>query len=293
MASGLVSVVIPVYNSEKFLEECLDSIFAQTYQNIEIIAVDDGSTDSSLDILNGYSDKVNVFSQKNNGLASALNLGISKMKGSWFKWFSPDDLMYPQAMEILIKEAKRHPNTVIYSNWNIIDENGIILREFHESDYNNLSNFDYNVRLLDGQQINVNTTLIPSSLLEKCKLRELDEPVAIDYDFFLHSALLNNIKFHLISKPLVKYRIHSDQMSHKNISKTLDYISEIKDEILAQLDESLQKKYTRELERYKKTKPIKRKTMKFGMKLLSSSPSWASDRILTFYLNKIRRGRSN
>ena len=293
MTSDLVSVVIPVYNSEKFLEECLDSIFAQTYQNIEIIAVDDGSTDSSLDILNGYSDKVNVFSQKNNGLASALNLGISKMKGSWFKWFSPDDLMYPQAMEILIKEAKRHPNTVIYSNWNIIDENGIILREFHESDYNNLSNFDYNVRLLDGQQINVNTTLILSSLLEKCKLRELDEPVAIDYDFFLHSALLNNIKFHLISKPLVKYRIHSDQMSHKNISKTLDYISEIKDEILAQLDESLQKKYTRELERYKKTKPIKRKTMKFGMKLLSSSPSWASDRILTFYLNKIRRGRSN
>ena len=293
MTSDLVSVVIPVYNSEKFLEECLDSIFAQTYQNIEIIAVDDGSTDSSLDILNRYSDKVNVFSQKNNGLASTLNFGIDKMNGNWLRWFSPDDLMYPQAMEILIKEAKRHPNTVIYSNWNIIDENGIILREFHESDYNNLSNFDYNVRLLDGQQINVNTTLILSSLLEKCKLRELDEPVAIDYDFFLHSALLNNIKFHLISKPLVKYRIHSDQMSHKNISKTLDYISEIKDEILAQLDESLQKKYTRELERYKKTKPIKRKTMKFGMKLLSSSPSWASDRILTFYLNKIRRGRSN
>ena len=77
------------------------------------------------------------------------------------------------------------------------------------------------------------------------------------------------------------------------VTSTLDYISEIKDEILAQLDESLQKKYTRELERYKKTKPIKRKTMKFGMKLLSSSPSWASDRILTFYLNKIRRGRSN
>ena len=293
MTSDLISVVIPVYNSEKFLEECLDSILAQTYQNIEIIAVDDGSTDSSLDILNGYSDKVNVFSQKNNGLASTLNFGIGKMNGNWFRWFSPDDLMHPQAMEILIKEAKRHPNTVIYSNWNIIDENGIILREFHESDYNNLSNFDYNVRLLDGQQINVNTTLIPSSLLEKCKLRELDDPVAIDYDFFLCSALLHSTKFHLISNPLVKYRIHSDQMSHKNISKTLDYISEIKDEILTHLDKSLQKKYTRELEQYKKTKPIKRKTMEFGMKLLSSSPSWASDRILTFYLNKIRRGRSN
>ena len=77
MASGLVSVVIPVYNSEKFLEECLDSILAQTYQNIEIIAVDDGSEDSSLNILKKYSDKIHIFSQKNQGLATALNLGTS------------------------------------------------------------------------------------------------------------------------------------------------------------------------------------------------------------------------
>jgi len=77
MTSDLVSVVIPVYNSEKFLEECLDSIFTQTYQNIEIIAVDDGSTDSSPDILERYSDKIYIISQKNQGLASALNLGIS------------------------------------------------------------------------------------------------------------------------------------------------------------------------------------------------------------------------
>ena len=291
MASDLVSIVIPVYNSEKFLEECLDSILDQTYQNIEIIAVDDGSTDSSLDILNRYSDKVNIFSQKNNGLASTLNFGIDKMNGNWLRWFSPDDLMYPQAMEILVKESKRYPNTVIYSNWDIIDENGIMLREFNESDYNNLSNFDYNVRLLDGQQINVNTTLIPSSLLEKCKLRELDDPVAIDYDFFLHSALLYDIKFHLISKSLIKYRIHSDQLSHKNISKTLDYISDIKNEILGQLDDSLSAKYTKELELYQKTKPIKRKTMELGMKLLSLTPSYITDRILVLYLNKLRHNR--
>ena len=161
MTSDLVSVVIPVYNSEKFLEECLDSILAQTYQNIEIIAVDDGSTDSSLDILNRYSDKVNVFSQKNNGLASALNLGISKMKGSWFKWFSPDDVMFPNTLEQLVDAAKHLPdNVIIYSNWQIINENGGILRDFSESNYNELSQFDFNVCLLDGQQINVNTTLV-------------------------------------------------------------------------------------------------------------------------------------
>jgi hypothetical protein len=292
MTSDLVSVVIPVYNSERYLEECLNSVISQTYQNIEIIAVDDGSTDLSPDILKRYSDRVSVFSQKNNGLASALNLGINKMKGHWFKWFSPDDVMYPYTIETLVDEAKKYSdNAIIYSNWNIIDDTGNILREFHESNNNELSNFDYNIRLLDGQQINVNTTLLPSSLFDKCSIRKLDDPVAIDYDFFLYSALLHETKFHLISKPLIKYRIHSDQLSHKNISKTLDYITEIKNEILKQLDVPLRDRYTHELKQYQKTKPTKRKTMEFGMKLLSSSPSWVSDRILTFYLNKIRRGR--
>ena len=137
MTSDLVSVVIPVYNSEKFLKQCLDSILTQSYQNIEIIAVDDGSTDTSSGILERYSDKINIISQKNQGLASALNLGISKMKGSWFKWFSPDDVMYSNTIEILIDEAKNHSdNTIIYSNWNIIDDTGNTLREFHESNYN-------------------------------------------------------------------------------------------------------------------------------------------------------------
>jgi len=292
MTSDLVSVVIPVYNSEKFLEECLDSILTQTYQNIEIIAVDDGSTDSSPDILERYSDKINIISQKNQGLASALNLGISKMKGDWFKWFSPDDVMYSNTIETLIDEAKNHPdNTIIYSNWNIIDDTGNTLREFHESNYNELSEFDFNLRLLDGQQINVNTTLIPAIFLKKYGIRELDEPVAIDYDFFLRSALLHDVRFHLISQPLVNYRIHSAQLSHKNISKTLNYISEIKDEILMKLDEPLRIKYNHGLEQYKKTKPTKTKTLEFGMKLLSSAPTWASDRLLMLYLNKIRHNR--
>ena len=288
----LVSVIIPIYNSEKFLKECLDSIVDQTYPNIEIIAVDDGSEDSSLDILEQYSNKIDVYSQQNQGLASSLNLGISNVKGNWLKWFSPDDVMFPNTIETLVTEAKKYDdNTIIYSNWNIINDSGESLREFQESNYNELSTFDFNIRLLDGQQINVNTTLIPINLLEKCKIRKLDDPVAIDYDFFLQCALLHNVKFHLIPDLLVKYRIHTDQLSHKNISKTFDYIQKIKNEIILQLDDSLQKKYLNELELYQKTKPTKRKTMELGMKLISSTPSYVSDRILTFYLNKLRQNR--
>jgi glycosyltransferase involved in cell wall biosynthesis len=110
MNNKLVSIVIPVYNSERFLEECLNSILEQTYQNIEIIAIDDGSNDSSLDILNNFSNKIHIFSQKNQGLAISLNLGISKIKGDWLKWFSPDDIMYPNTIEILVNEAENHDN---------------------------------------------------------------------------------------------------------------------------------------------------------------------------------------
>ena len=190
-SNDLVSVVIPVYNSEKFLNESIEFVLNQTYKNIEVIAIDDGSTDNSLKVLHQYSDRINILSQENQGLAAAINAGIKKMKGKWFKWFSPDDVLYPEAIQTLVKVARNLPeNTIIYSNWKIVDENGKKLREFFESNFNDLSKFDYNVRLLDGQQVNVNTSLIPCSLFKKgCKFRSLPEPVAIDYDFFYECRL--------------------------------------------------------------------------------------------------------
>ena len=257
--SEIVSIIIPVYNSSQFLKESLESIINQTYSHIEIICVNDGSTDNSLEILESYSDKITIISQKNQGLASSLDAGIKQMQGKWFKWFSPDDVMYAHAIETLVNMAKKSHNTIIYSNWEIINEKGNKLRNFSESNYNELSNFNYNVRLLDGQLINVNTTLIPSSLFDKCKIRKLDDPVAVDYDFFLHAALLYNTNFYLIQKPLIKYRIHTQQLSHKNIFKTLKYMSKIKSEILQNFDETSRNKLISELERYQNSKSTKRK----------------------------------
>jgi hypothetical protein len=289
--SELVSVIIPVFNAAPFLKDSLESVINQTYSNIEIICIDDGSTDNSLEILKFFSDKITIISQENQGLASALNVGIKKMKGKWFKWFSPDDVMFHNTIEILVNEAEKFSNTIIYSDWDVIDEKSNLLRSFQESNYNELINFEYNVRLLDRQLINVNTTLIPSSLLEKCSIRDLDDPVAIDYDLFLNAALLFDTKFRLIQKSLIKYRIHTKQLSHNNISKTLEYISQIKDEILQHLDDSSQTKYISELKRYQKSKSTKRKTMELGMKLLSTMPTSISDKMIIFYLNKIRQNR--
>ena len=289
--SELVSVIIPVYNASPFLKDSIESVIAQTYSNIEIICINDGSTDNSLEILKSFSDKITIISQENQGLASALNVGIKKMKGKWFKWFSPDDVMFSNAIETLVNTGKKFSNTIIYSNWELIDEKNNQLRSFKESNYNELSNFDYNIRLLDRQLINVNTTLIPSSLFKKCNIRYLDDPVVIDYDFFLTAALLCDVKFYLIPKSLIKYRIHTTQLSHKNISKTLEYVSQIKDEILQHLNDSSRNRYENGLKQYQQTKSTKTKTMELGMKLLSTLPSFVSDKIIIFYLNKIRQSR--
>ena len=77
--SELVSVIIPVYNAAQFLKDSIESVLNQTYSNIEIICVNDGSTDNSLDILKSFSDKITIISQENQGLSSALNVGIKEI----------------------------------------------------------------------------------------------------------------------------------------------------------------------------------------------------------------------
>jgi len=289
-----VTVVIPVYNSEKFLNFSIESVLNQSYKNMEIIAVDDGSTDNSLGILQKFNEKITILEQKNQGLANAVNSVIKKMTGKWLKWLSPDDVLHPNAIETLINEAKSLPeNTILYSNWEIIDEKNKKLRSFSESNYNDLDIFDFNVRLLDGQQININTTLIPSSLLKHdCNFVQLDDPVAIDYEFFLRAGIIHKARFHLVEKTLLEYRIHSGQISHKNIANTLSFLSEIKNKILFQLDGSTKDNYLEALQKYSKTKPLSKKTMELGLRIAKNTfPGWVTDHLLVFYLNNMRRNR--
>lgn len=294
MKPDKVSIVIPVYNSERFLKKTIESALNQTYDNIEILAIDDGSTDNSLQILQQYFDRIKVISQQNRGLAIAVNTAIKNMNGRWLKWLSPDDILYPESVEILVTEAKKlNSDSILYSNWEIIDENEKTLRNFSESNYNTLDVFDYNVRLLDGQQININTTLIPCSLFEQgCMMRELDDPVAIDYDFFLRAGILYNMQFHLVQRNLLKYRIHTTQLSHKNIKSTLDYLEKVRDHVLSKIGKEQKQRYLASLCNYRKEKSLTRKTMEIGLKVVSNMlPASISDKLLVFYTNKVRSSR--
>ena len=84
----LVSIIIPVYNGSNFMREAIDSALAQTYPNIEILVINDGSTDNTREIALSYGDKIRYFEKENGGVATALNLGIREMRGEYFSGLS-------------------------------------------------------------------------------------------------------------------------------------------------------------------------------------------------------------
>ncbi|OQB14356.1 MAG: putative glycosyltransferase EpsJ [Firmicutes bacterium ADurb.Bin193] len=104
MYNPLVSIVIPVYNGSNYLSQAIDSALNQTYKNIEIIVVNDGSDDDGATekIALGYGDKIRYFRKENGGVSSALNLGIANMKGEWFSWLSHDDMYTPDKIKTQI-----------------------------------------------------------------------------------------------------------------------------------------------------------------------------------------------
>lgn len=114
-----ISVIIPVYNNEKFLGECLDSVSNQTLDDIEIICINDGSTDSSLEILNEYSTdkRITIITQTNQGSAIARNNGMDIAQGEYIGFLDADDIyINKQSLEIMFDAAKKHDASMISAN---------------------------------------------------------------------------------------------------------------------------------------------------------------------------------
>ncbi len=125
----LISIVIPVYNGANYMREAIDSALAQIYGNIEIIVVNDGSTDNGETerIAKSYGTTIRYFHKENGGVSSALNFGIKKMKGEWFAWLSHDDIFLPQKSEREAAFISDHPSArVLFTNTAVIDANGRI-----------------------------------------------------------------------------------------------------------------------------------------------------------------------
>ena len=121
------SIIMPVYNVEKFLRECLDSIVSQTLKEFEVICINDGSTDSSLEILQEYADKdsrFKVISQENQGQGIARNKGIELAKGKYLIFVDPDDFIAPDTFEVIYNKFKQTDAQIVQFDYRLCNENG-------------------------------------------------------------------------------------------------------------------------------------------------------------------------
>ena len=132
------SIVVPIYNVEKYLEKCLDSIKNQTYQNFEVIMVNDGSTDNSNKIMKKFEldNRFKSYYKENGGLSDARNFGIIKAKGDYLILIDGDDYIEDDLLFQINKELQGKKYDIIRFGLNIVNEKGNIIREVKNIKYN-------------------------------------------------------------------------------------------------------------------------------------------------------------
>ncbi len=212
----LISVIIPVYNLEKYLRESLDSVINQTYENLEIILVDDGSTDNSLRILREYEKKdkrISVLTQKNSGVCMAMKNGVLFSSGKYIVRCDGDD----------INELNRYERQLKYLEENNCDLVGCYVKAFGDGDENYqrvvdrtrtpVRNFnDAFLRAYFGGVITGGSIFVRSDVLKKLSPFHKDYGIVEDRLIYL-SFLKNGYKIGMVEELLYYYRIHHTNTS--------------------------------------------------------------------------------
>lgn len=136
------SLIIPAYNVEKYIKKCLDSVLNQTYNNYEIIIINDGSTDNTSKILESYKSnkKIKIINQENKGLSNARNTGVSNAKGDYILFIDSDDFIEKELLEILNKTIK--DEDLVRFQIRKLDETNKIIKEYKEETFNNLNGIE-------------------------------------------------------------------------------------------------------------------------------------------------------
>ena len=284
------SIIVPVFNSEKYLEECINSALHQTYPAIEIIAVNDGSTDRSPEILNKYRNRITIINKKRGGVASARNKGINVSTGEWIKLLDNDDILYPNAVADLLEETKNidEKKTVLYANADFINSKGKIIGHLAEPNNNGLDDFDLNTISLDHNFGIPSTWLMHKSIFERCGL--FDEITEHDdYEYHLKCCILFNCRFHLVQKTIAKYRLHTKQFTWQVMRKYKNQDT-LANNILNKLPDLERKKYQKALMQFRKRRSTFERIAYFFRPFLKFIPIALEIKLRTMYL-KITENR--
>lgn len=233
MYNPKISIIIPAYNASNYLADAIDSALAQTYTNVEIIVVNDGSEDDGATqrVALSYGDKIRYFYKENGGSSSALNMGISNMTGDWFSWLSHDDLYVPEKLEKQIAymsslkiDVSELPKHIFFSASDMIDADGkmILTCDINKARKltDKIESFPHNGYLIAEPTVyNFHGC---SCLVHKDAFATegaFDEKLRLINDMDLWYRLYaSGYKVHYIPEPLVKGRVHA-----KQVSKSIGY----------------------------------------------------------------------
>jgi glycosyltransferase involved in cell wall biosynthesis len=211
----LVSIVIPVFNGEAYLRQAIASALAQTYPKIEVIVVNDGSTDRSAEIARSFG-AIRYVEQENGGVAAALNAGIAAMRGEYFSWLSHDDLYLPTKIEAEVTALRRlqDERTIIYSRYRLIDERGNPIRVLSDAAYPT-DKVDVPLFPVMRGVMHGCTVLVHRELFAKYGLFDTRLRTTQDYDLWFKMLRRTPVRF--VNECLVESRVHPAQGS-KTIS---------------------------------------------------------------------------
>jgi glycosyltransferase involved in cell wall biosynthesis len=197
-----LTVVMPVYNGQKYLREAIDSVLSQTYKNFELLIIDDGSTDNSLEIINTYSDdRIRLLKNgANYGVGYTRNVGLDEAKGDYLAWMDCDDIIHPKRFEKQIKFLQENPKTGICGTWGTRIGEGLPRPNRSSTDPKFIK-----AALFFYPPFNPATAMYNMALVKKAGLRY--DPrllVAEDYDYYFEASF--HFPINTIPELLYSYR---------------------------------------------------------------------------------------
>lgn len=213
-----VSVLMNCYNGEKYLKEAIDSVYAQTFTDWEIVFVDNCSTDNSAEIAKSYGNKIKYYkTEQNIPLGAARNFGLQFCEGEYISFLDTDDIWLPSMLSEQLKAIESDDYTLAYAGQIEINSKGEKIGEVIPT-YKEGNIFG---KLLLQFDVPIVSTIIRRSKLVESKLN-FDMNVFASEEYCLFMQLSVNNQFIVIPKALVKYRIHDGALTNKTISKWAD-----------------------------------------------------------------------
>lgn len=190
----LVSIIIPVYNGSNYLDEAINSALNQTYSNIEILVINDGSNDNGATsfISKKYENKIRYFEKSNGGVSTALNYGIERSEGEWILWLSHDDIFLPNRVFDDINFANENPDVkIIYSDFGKINSEG----KLYEKIINNKSSINSVQDMIMANGLHFCTLSFKKAVLSKCgnfndknrTMQDVEMALKFSANFTLHN----------------------------------------------------------------------------------------------------------